>query len=137
MCLSVCLSVCFCAPVHLYSLLSPPPAPHTHIHPQEDLAERASWLLAEEEVLLSEQQAAGGGGAGGGQGGADATPGQQALADHPSSILDGLTATDVNKMKVCVCVNNLVAFVSFFWGGDRGRWEGCGAGWGPCWEWGY
>ena len=34
------------------------PPPHTH--PQEELAERASWLLAEEEVLLMEQQAAGG-----------------------------------------------------------------------------
>lgn len=77
--------------------------------------------MAEEEVLLSEQQAAGGGGAGGGQGGADATPGQQALADHPSSILDGLTATDVNKMKVCVCVLTTWWHLYLFFGGGTGE----------------
>jgi hypothetical protein len=66
---------------------------------QEELAERASWLLAEEEVLLMEQQAAAGAEGGAGQGD-DAAPAQQALAEHPSSILDGLTATDINKLKV-------------------------------------
>lgn len=64
---------------------------------QEELAERASWLLAEEEVLLMEQQAAGGGEGGAGD---EAAPAQQALPEHPSSILDGLTATDINKLKV-------------------------------------
>lgn len=64
---------------------------------QEDLAERASWVLAEEEVLLMEQQAAAGGAA---AAAGDSTAGQEALANSPSSILDGLTATDINKMKV-------------------------------------
>lgn len=64
---------------------------------QEDLAERASWVLAEEEVLLMEQQAAGGGAA---AATGASTAGQEALANSPSSILDGLTATDINKMKV-------------------------------------
>ncbi|KAF8072596.1 hypothetical protein HT031_000256 [Scenedesmus sp. PABB004] len=68
----------------------PADAPAARPAPQEELAERASWLLAEEEVLLMEQQAGKAAAAGGGD----------ALAASPSSILDGLSATDVNKMKV-------------------------------------
>jgi hypothetical protein len=59
---------------------------------QEELAERASWLLAEEEVLLMEQQQAAASGAG--------AAAAEGLAASPSSILDSLTATDINKMKV-------------------------------------
>jgi hypothetical protein len=59
---------------------------------QEELAERASWLLAEEEVLLMEQQQAAASGA--------AASSSEGLAASPSSILDSLTATDINKMKV-------------------------------------
>lgn len=59
---------------------------------QEELAERASWLLAEEEVLLMEQQQAAASGAG--------AAGAEGMAASPSSILDSLTATDINKMKV-------------------------------------
>eukprot|EP00775_Hariotina_reticulata_P002565 gene2565-2867_t len=64
----------------------------------EDLAERASWLLAEEEVLLMEQQAA----TTGQTPLAPSPPATAAagLADSPSSILDSINATDVNKMKV-------------------------------------
>ncbi|WIA08499.1 hypothetical protein OEZ85_007934 [Tetradesmus obliquus] len=58
----------------------------------EELAERASWLLAEEEVLLMEQQQAAASGAG--------AAGAEGMAASPSSILDSLTATDINKMKV-------------------------------------
>jgi hypothetical protein len=64
----------------------------SHCHLQEELAERASWLLAEEEVLLMEQQQAAAGGA------ADSSA--EGLAASPSSILDSITATDINKMKV-------------------------------------
>jgi hypothetical protein len=65
---------------------------------QDDLAERASWLLAEEEVLLMEQQAATAG-----QTQLPPSPPAAAaavLANSPSSILDSINATDVNKMKV-------------------------------------
>lgn len=74
-------------------------------HPlQEELAERASWLLAEEEVLLMEQQqaaaaAATGGGAEGAAAARDGAAGD-AMAAHPSAMLDTLTVTDINKMKV-------------------------------------
>jgi hypothetical protein len=75
---------------------------------QEELAERASWLLAEEEVLLMEQQVAAGddpaaaAAAGEAEGAAAAAGAGEGpgLAEHPSSVLDGLTATDINKMKV-------------------------------------
>jgi hypothetical protein len=66
---------------------------------QEELIESASWALAKEEVLFSEQQAAGGADAAGGDDAAGSAA-SEALAQHPSSMLDGLTATDINKMKV-------------------------------------
>jgi hypothetical protein len=67
---------------------------------QEELIESASWALAKEEVLFNEQQAAGGADAAGGDDAAAASAASEALAQHPSSMLDGLTATDINKMKV-------------------------------------
>jgi hypothetical protein len=77
-------------------------------HLQEELAERASWLLAEEEVLLMEQQQAAAGGA------ADGTA--EGLAASPSSILDSISATEINRMKVSLgcwhCPSNLLRLCS-------------------------
>lgn len=54
---------------------------------QEELVERVSWLLAEEEQQMVEQQQQ------------QPLEGEE-LPESPSSVLDTITATEINKMKV-------------------------------------